>query len=139
MTDVEDITQLIAAYGPAVDTGDGDAAAALFTEDGWYEVAGSRLEGRAAIAAMVGGAAHQSLLARGVAHVMGLPSITVTGDTAVAVNHTTVFLEGAVWRVAANRWELVRTAEGWRVAGRTNRLLDGTPEARDLLRQERRA
>lgn len=134
MTDGELITQLIAAYGPAVDSGDAEAAAALFTEDGWYDVAGGRLEGRSAIADMVRGDAHQSLLRRGVAHVMGLPRVTVAGDRAVAVNHTTVYLEGRVWRVAANRWELVRTADGWRVSGRTNRLLDGSPEARDLLR-----
>jgi hypothetical protein len=45
-----------------------------------------------------------------------------------------VLREGAVWRVAANRWELLRTPAGWRVTARTNRLLDGTEEARDLLR-----
>lgn len=133
MSDVEEITQVIAAYGPAVDSGDADAAAALFTEDGWYEVAGGRLQGREAIAGMVRGTAHQSLLQRGVAHVMGLPRIDVDGQRAVAVNHTTVYLEGRVWRVAANRWELTHTAEGWRISGRTNRLLDGCPEARSLL------
>jgi uncharacterized protein (TIGR02246 family) len=139
VSDVEQITQLIAGYGPAVDRGDGDGTASLFTEDGWYEVAGMRLEGREQIAAMVRGAAHQDLLRRGVAHVMGLPHVTVDGDRAVAVNHTVVHLEGRVWRVAANRWELVRTPEGWLVAGRTNRLLDGSAEARELLGEERRA
>ena len=134
MSDVEEITQLVAAYGPAVDAGDAEAVAGLFTEDGWYDVAGRRYEGRAALSAMVRGDAHQSLLARGVAHLMGLPRVTVDGDRAVAVNHSTVYLEGQVWRVAANRWELVRTPDGWRVATRTNRLLDGSTEARELLR-----
>ena len=134
MSDIEEITQVIAAYGPAVDSGDAEAAAALFTEAGWYEVVGGRLEGRQAIADMVRGDAHQGLLQRGVAHVMGLPSITVDGHRAVAVNHTTVYLEGRVWRVAANRWELAHTAEGWRISGRTNRLLDGSAASRDLLR-----
>src|SRR3954452_22475988 len=133
-SDVTAVVQVIAAYGPAVDCGDGEAAAALFTEDGWYDVAGRRYEGRDAIAAMVHGRAHQGLLERGVAHVMGLPRVTVDGDRAIAVNHTVVLLEGQVWRTAANRWELVRTGDGWQVASRTNRLLDGSQEARDLLR-----
>ena len=134
MSDVEVITQVIAAYGPAVDCGDAEAAAGLFTEEGWYDVAGRRYEGRAQIAAMVNGSAHQGLLQEGVAHVMGLPRVTVDGDRAVAVNHSVVLRAGAVWRMAANRWELVRTSEGWRVASRTNRLLDGSADARDLLR-----
>jgi hypothetical protein len=36
-------------------------------------------------------------------------------------------------RVSANRWELERVGGTWRVVRRTNRLLDGTPEARALL------
>ena len=137
--DVVAITQLIAAYGPAVDTGDGDAVAALFAEDGWYDVAGMRFEGRAQIAAMVHGGGHQGLIAEGVAHVMGMPHVAVDGDTATAVNQSVVLRKTHVWRVAANRWTFVRTADGWRVQSRVNRLLDGAQEARDLLRQERRA
>jgi uncharacterized protein (TIGR02246 family) len=132
--DVVAITQVVAAYGPAVDCGDSAAVAGLFTEDGWYDVAGRRYTGRAEIAAMVEGKAHQSLLAEGVAHVMGLPRVTVDGDRAVAVNQSVVHRRGEVWRVAANRWELVRTPAGWKVTSRVNRLLDGSPEARDLLR-----
>ena len=56
---------------------------------------------------------------------------------AVAVNHSRVYLkDGAYWRlerVSANRWELERIDGTWRVTRRTNRLLDGTPEARALL------
>ena len=36
-------------------------------------------------------------------------------------------------RVSANRWELERIDGTWRVIRRTNRLLDGTPQARRLL------
>jgi uncharacterized protein (TIGR02246 family) len=132
--DVVAIMQVIAAYGVAVDSGDAEATAALFAEDGWYDVAGRRYEGAAAIAEMVAGQAHQGLLTEGVAHVQGLPRVDVDGDRAVAVNHSVVLRTGSVWRVAANRWELVRTAAGWKVTARTNRLLDGSQEARDLLR-----
>jgi hypothetical protein len=43
---------------------------------------------------------------------LSAPQVTVDGDTAVAVNHSRVYLEdGAHWRlegVSANRWELGR-------------------------------
>jgi len=37
--------------------------------------------------------------------------------------------------VGANRWELVRTAEGWKIKRRTYRSLDGSEGALDILRQ----
>ena len=40
-----------------------------------------------------------------------------------------------VWRVSANRWELVRTPDGWRVKRRVNRTLNGQPDARNILRR----
>ena len=47
-----EIMQLVAQYGPAVDSGSGDAAAALWTEDGLFDaVPQRRMEGRAEIAA----------------------------------------------------------------------------------------
>lgn len=138
LEDLAAITQVIAAYGPAVDSGSSDLAAALFTPDGVYDVPPLRLEGTEALRAMVAGPHHQVLLDRGCAHLQGQPVITLQGDTAVAVNHSIVLLHDdqgfQVWRVAANRWTLSRTSDGWRVSLRTNRLLDGAEEARQLLR-----
>jgi hypothetical protein len=37
--------------------------------------------------------------------------------------------------MTANRWELVRTPQGWKIKRRTIRALDGSQPARDLLRQ----
>jgi hypothetical protein len=37
-------------------------------------------------------------------------------------------------RVSANRWEFVRTGEGWKIKSRRLRSLDGTEPARDILR-----
>ena len=66
-----------------------------------------------------------------------MPQVAVDVDTAVAVNHSRVYLrDGAHWRlerVSANRWELERLDGTWQVKRRTNRLLDGSPEARALL------
>jgi len=40
-----------------------------------------------------------------------------------------------IHRVAANRWELVRTPAGWKIKRRTLRPLDGSQEARQILRR----
>lgn len=132
-----EILRLVSAYGPAVDAGDGRRAASLWTEDGVYDTDAGVWRGREAIAAMVAGEAHQQLLAEGVAHVLGVPHIRLEGDRAVATCYSRVFRRTAdgftPWRVAANRWELVRTEDGWRATCRTTRTLDGSAAGRDLL------
>ena len=37
--------------------------------------------------------------------------------------------------MTVNRWDLVRTEEGWRIAKRRIRLLDTTDDGRALLRE----
>jgi hypothetical protein len=37
--------------------------------------------------------------------------------------------------MTANRWELVRTAQGWKIKRRTLRQLDGSEASRKILRQ----
>jgi len=138
LEDKEAIRDLIARYGPLADAGDCAGAAALWTQDGVYEVGGfGDYRGRAAIQALLEGEAHQSLIGDGSAHVLGPPVIALDGDRAVARNHSVVFRNiGDHWvahRASANVWHLARTAEGWRVARRINRLLDGLAEARALI------
>ena len=131
------VTRVITAYGPAADSGDAAAAAALWTEDGVYDAEGpGRLEGRGAIEAMLLGAGHQSLVP-GCAHTNGPVVVRVDGDTAVAVGYSRVYTTDdgrhRLWRVAANRWELVRTDAGWRVQRRVNRRL-GSSDSVAVLR-----
>jgi hypothetical protein len=40
-----------------------------------------------------------------------------------------------IHRVGANRWELQRTPQGWKIKRRTYRTLDGSEPALDILRQ----
>ncbi|MDP3139983.1 MAG: nuclear transport factor 2 family protein [Burkholderiaceae bacterium] len=131
------IYQLIASYGPAVDTLDGEAVSALWTEDGVYDTQSRPFRGQADISGIVNTAQHRSYVERGGGHVMSLPQITIDGDTAVAIGYSNVFTrDGKHWRVertSSNRWELVRTLLGWRVKHRLNRLLDGTEAHRDIL------
>lgn len=131
--------RVLAAYGPAVDSGDSVATGALWTEDAVYDMDVGVLDGRAEIVAMVDGTEHREIIEGGSAHAVGPAIVDVDGDTAVAITYSQMFrADGAggfyTWRVAANRWELVRTGDGWQVRRRTTRLLDGRPDARELLR-----
>jgi hypothetical protein len=133
------IVRLINSWGPAVDTGSSEEAGALWDESGVLESDMSRLEGPAAVVAMVQSDGQQSLIARGCAHVQSAPIVTVNGDRAVAIAYSQVFLHTDdghdVWRVSANRWECQRTSSGWRLTRRVNRVIDGEPAARSVLAQ----
>jgi hypothetical protein len=147
------IYQLMSSYGPLVDSGDAEATSRLWVEDGIYDWGGGGSpdpdapvrEGeagaafsRAAIADMVRGPYHQQIIEGGSGHVIGMPHIVLDGDRATATSYSRLYrFEGGgfrVWRVGANRWEFTRTAAGWRVTSRINRTLNGSPEARELLR-----
>ncbi len=142
VTRVEDelaILRLINSWGPAVDTGNGETAAALFTDDAVLQSDLSYLVTPAAIRAMVYGEGHQSLIHAGSAHIPAFPIVNVEGDHADAVGYTRVYRhtpEGyEVWRVSANYWEFRRTTDGWRVTKRINHVIDGGSEANDILRR----
>jgi uncharacterized protein (TIGR02246 family) len=138
------IRQLVASYGPAVDSLDRDGVGALWAEDGRYDFGGDPLEGRDAVASLIDLDTHRKYVGQGSSHILSLPRIEIDGERAVVVNYSQVFVRDpsstqAGWhadRCSANRWELVRTAHGWKVTARTNRLLDGSQPARDLLRRE---
>ena len=138
LEDRAEIANLIAAYGPLADTGDGEALAQLWVEDGVYDIGGFGLvQGHAALAAMMESEVHRGLMEQGCAHMLSPHRIELSGDSAVAVGYSTVMRKvGEVyeaWRVSANRWFLVRTEAGWRVKLRENTPLDGTHEARSIL------
>ena len=140
LSDQVELAQLVAQYGPAVDSGSGAAAAGLWTEDGTFDVAGHlRMRGHADIAGMVEGAGHQSLIENGCAHVLTAPHVEVDGDEATGRNYALNIRwdPGAqrfwVARVSANTWRWTRTADGWRTTERVNANLDGTPEHRAMM------
>lgn len=136
--DVAEIGQLIAAYGPLVDSGSATATAELWTEDGSYSVGGLlEMSGRGAIEEMVHSEMHQGFILGGAGHVLTTPAVTVRGDTALAYNHSLLITaDGAgftIHRLTANKWVLARSATGWQVAERVNHVLDGQPAGRELL------
>jgi hypothetical protein len=95
--------------------------------------------------------AHQAAIAGGLAHFTGLPHVRIDGDTAVVISYLQILTpnktgepvevpnHGAsrgyhIHRVVTNRWDLIRTASGWKIARRTLRLVDGSEPSRDILR-----
>jgi SnoaL-like domain len=148
-----EIYNLIASHPPSADTGGRDHIAASWIEDGVFD-RGENLSsprGRDTIAQQVLSAEHQAAIAGGLAHFTGLPHVAIDGDTAVVTSYLQILVPQTqgdpvdvpnhgsgkgfrVHRMTANRWELVRTAAGWKFKRRTLRQLDGTEPARKILR-----
>jgi hypothetical protein len=149
-----EIYNLIASHPPSADTGDRDHIAASWVEDGVFD-RGENLSSprrRDAIAEHVVGAEHQAAIAGGLAHFTGLPHVIIDGDNAVVTSYLQVLVPQTqgdpvdvpnhgsskgfrVHRMTANRWELVRTSQGWKIERRSLRALDGSEPARAILRQ----
>ena len=133
------IMHIVSGYGPAVDSGSAEDVAGIWTEDGVYDVDTGSMTGRAEIEAMVRSRSHQGYIHGGCAHLVGPPHILIDGDTAVATCHSQLVLRDTeqgvnrVARITANRWEFARVNGEWKVTVRTNRLLDGRDEAREIL------
>lgn len=138
LEDREAIRALIARYGPLADSGNATGVAALWRDDGSYGIFGmADAQGHAAIAALIDGPVHQQLMADGCAHLLGPVAIDLAGDEASARGVSIVFRANGsgfeVFRVSANRWDLVRSESGWQVLRRENALLNGQDAARALL------
>ncbi|MEV0354836.1 nuclear transport factor 2 family protein [Nocardia sp. NPDC050697] len=111
--------------------------AALWVEDGVYDVDSGYLAGHGELAAMVGSDQHQAFIARGCGHFLTPAHITVEHDHAIAAGHSLLVLRERdaflIHRVTAHHWPLTRTPDGWRVRRRTSRILDGDVFAHRLL------
>ncbi|MEW6645244.1 MAG: nuclear transport factor 2 family protein [Pseudomonadota bacterium] len=133
------IYQLLARYAPSVDSRSKASTAALWTADGSYDYGGAPLAGAIAVGGLVDQEPHVGYVAKGSAHAIGMPLVQIDGDRAVATGYSQLYVKQEdgwkVERASANRWELVRTTNGWRVHQRINRMLDGSAEGRELLSQ----
>jgi ketosteroid isomerase-like protein len=132
------IYQILSTYGAAADGASVKAMTDLWTDDAVYDAQIVAFDGKAEILAMLKSEMHQQIITGGAAHVIGMPSVRITGDTAVAICCARLYRKDGdgyrAWRVTAVRWDLVRTAQGWRVKKRVNKLLNGEEDARELLR-----
>ena len=138
LEDEREIARLIASYGPLVDAGDADGAAALWAAEGIYDTGDWLMTGRSEVAAMVGSDAHQGLIDRGCCHFFGPPVVTVDGDRAVAVCDSALLVRRdaggyAVLRAGVHLIRLRRDGEEWRIISRIARQWDGTEAGRQLI------
>ncbi len=138
------ILNLLNSYGPLVDSGTGEPAAELWLAGGGYSRSKAGGGTARAIApedlvAMYASDGHRTLVDNGVSHLTATPIITVDGDSAHAVGYSFVVLRESdrwiLWRAAINEWSLARTPEGWRIAERLNRVLDGSQDSHDVMRK----
>jgi hypothetical protein len=147
-----EILNLIASHPPSADSGADYFTRQVYTDDGVIDLGGGKTaNGNAEVAGMVKTPGHQAAIAGGLAHFCGLPRIDIDGDAAVVTSYLQIITPHPtaepyevpnhgvtkgfrIHRVGANRWELVRTADGWKIKRRTLRPLDGTEPARELLR-----
>ncbi len=157
LRDIEDrlaIYDLIASHPPSADTAADYYTRAVYAEGGVFDrgagLAGGN--GREEVAALTQTPGHRAAIAGGLAHFAGLPHIELDGDAAYVTSYLQIlcpdtggedrelpnhgFSRGfRIHRVAANRWTLARTADGWKIARRELRPLDGSSPARELLAQ----
>jgi hypothetical protein len=148
-----EIYNLIAGHPPSADTGAGDYTASVWTEDGEFDRGADfpAPRGRAAIAGGSSNPEHHRAIEQGIAHFAGLPYVRIEGDTAFAISYLQILVPDRVGpefdvpnhgktrgfhvhRVSANRWDFVRTEEGWKIKRRRLRPLDGSEPAREILR-----
>ena len=146
------IFHLIASHPPAADTGTDRYYREAFVADGEVDLGGGKgARGNDTIGAIVKTPEHQAAIAGGLCHFAGLPRVEIDGDSAVAISYLQIITpdrEAAprevsghgsttgfrIHRVGANRWELTRSKDGWKVVRRTLRPLDGSGDAQALLR-----
>src|SRR4029079_6223287 len=137
-----EIYNLIASHPPSADTGGAEHIAACWVDDGVFDRGAglSSPRGREMLANQVKAPAHQAAIAGGLAHFTGLPYVEIDGDTAMVISYLQILgpqTQGEpvevpnhgtskgfrVHRMGANKWELVRTPEGWKFKSRSLRLL----------------
>jgi SnoaL-like domain len=147
------IYHVIASHPPAADTGTDSYYRDAFTPNGSVDLGGGKdATGNEAIAAIVKTPEHQAAIAGALCHFAGSPRVELDGDTAVATSYLQIITPDRqaaprevsghgsttgfhIHRVGANRWELRRGEDGWKVTRRTLRPLDGSDDARALLRE----
>jgi hypothetical protein len=149
-----EIYNLIASHPPSADTAGSDHIAASWVEDGVFD-RGENLSsprGRENIANQGAQCRSPGGDRARVPHFTSLPHVAIDGDSAVVTSYLQILVPQTqgdpvdvpnhgsskgfrVHRMTANRWELVRTAQGWKIERRTLRQLDGSQPARKILRQ----
>ena len=145
------ILDLLAGAAMSADVASESYWQATYAEDAIMDRGTEQLErGRDAILAIVRGPGQQAAVDYGMSHLASAPHITIAQDCATATGYILVVVPGAsttsvalpgkgtsrelaIYHLTVNRWDLRRTADGWRVVRRTIRPI-GTDDAREMIR-----
>jgi ketosteroid isomerase-like protein len=141
LEDEREIHRVLVRYGFAVDLGDADAAAALYTADTDIDLGPtSTFHGTDGARQLVLDQRHQEIVGR-CAHTLGpfVVDVDVDGDRATATGYVRVYVSDhdtrnpRLWRLGYTRFDLVRHDSTWRIARRLSRS-PGTEDGAELLR-----
>jgi ketosteroid isomerase-like protein len=141
LEDEREITRVLTRYCFAVDIGDADATAALYTDDTVIDLGPtSQFHGTAGAQQLVLDERHQAIVGR-CAHTMGpfVIDVDITGDRATAIGYVRVYISDEdmrnprLWRIGYTKLELIRAGTTWRIETRLSRSV-GAEDGASLLR-----
>lgn len=141
LEDEREITNVLTRYGFAVDVGDADATAALYTEDTVIDLGlTSQFQGTAGARQLVLDERHQEIVGR-CAHTMGpfVVDVDVDRDRATATGYVRVYISDPdmrnprLWRIGYTKFQLRRAGTTWQIAERLSRSV-GADAGAELLR-----
>jgi hypothetical protein len=141
LEDEREISRVLIRYGFAVDLGDADATASLYTADTDIDLGPTSLfHGTEGARQLVLDPRHQEIVGR-CAHTAGpfIIDVEIEGDRAMATGYIRVYISDPdmrnprLWRIGFTRFELVRDGSTWRIATRLSRSL-GAEDRAEVLR-----
>ena len=123
----------------------------MFTHDATFDRGTKQDKGRDEILKIINAPDQKEAIKAGMTHLPMLPHITLKGDSAVATGYLLIVMPDSaashvklpgkgvspgfsIYQLTINRWELMRTTEGWKVSKRTVRHLS-SDDSRDILKQ----
>lgn len=124
----------------------------MFTDDAVMDRGQGRQDkGRDEILKIVGGTDQKEAIKSGMTHLAILPHITLKGNNAVATGYLLVVMPDSaashvklpgkgispgfsIYQLTVNRYQLLRTADGWKVTHRTVRPISSS-DSRDIIRR----
>jgi hypothetical protein len=144
------IIDLLAGSALSSDVASAEFWQSMFTTDAEMDRGDGLVDrGLEQLLAIVGSPGQASASDHGMAHLAALPHIVIDGDTAFATGYLLIVIPGpptdgvelpgkgrsvdlALYHLTVNRWDLIRTGDGWKVTRRTIRPL-GREEARTMI------
>jgi hypothetical protein len=146
-----EILNLLAGSAISSDVASEAYWAKMFTQDAVFDRGQGRQDkGRDEILKIINDPNQKEAIKAGMTHLPMLPHITLNGDSAIATGYLLIVMPDSaashvklagkgvspgfsIYQLTVNKWQLVRTTEGWKVSQRTVRPILST-DSRDILK-----